>query len=145
LNVAKLLVDESSDQDRKSHQSSEVLSHPAAVDLSGRTLRYAAGLLRAHRRLIGSQQRKLRCGRQAPLVLAHLRCGDTCVRLAAGFDVGAATVHRDVSELVDLLAAATPGLAAAMDTARCKAYVGLDGTLIALDRVGMLPRPEPAD
>ena len=48
-----------------------------------------------------------------------------------------ATVHRYVTELVDLLAAAAPGLATAMDTARRKAYVVLDGTLIHIDRVGM--------
>jgi hypothetical protein len=40
------------------------------------------------------------------LVLAHLRCGNTYSRLAAGFGVGVATVHRYVAELVDLLAVA---------------------------------------
>ena len=114
-----------------------MLSYPAAVDLSTRTLQFTAGLLRRHRRLIGSRWRKLSPHRQALLVLAHLRCGDTYTRLAAGFGVGVATVHRYVTELVDLLAAAAPGLAAAMDTARRKAYVVLDGTLIAIDRVGM--------
>jgi hypothetical protein len=114
-----------------------VLSYSAAVDLSSRTLQYAAGLLRQHRQLIGSRWRKLSCSRQALLVLAHLRCGDTYTRLAAGFGVGVATVYRYVTELVDLLARSAPDLAAAMNAARRKAYVVLDGTLIAIDRVGM--------
>jgi hypothetical protein len=114
-----------------------VLSYPAAVDLSSRTLRYATGLLRRHRRLIGSRWRKLSCARQALLVLAHLRCGDTYSRLAAGFRVGVTTVWRYVTELVDLLARHAPDLAAAVQTARRKAYVVLDGTLISIDRVGM--------
>lgn len=114
-----------------------MLSYPAAIDLSSRTLGYAAGLLRRHRRLIGSRWRKLGCSRQALLVLAHLRCGDTYTRLAAGFGVGVATVYRYVTELVDLLAAHAPDLAAAMDAARGKAYLVLDGTLISIDRVGM--------
>ena len=50
-----------------------MLSYPAAVDLSSRTLRYAADLLREHRRVIGSRWRKLSASRQALLVLAHLR------------------------------------------------------------------------
>jgi DDE superfamily endonuclease len=33
-------------------------------------------------------------GRQALLVLAHLRCGDTYARLAGGFEVSVATVFR---------------------------------------------------
>jgi hypothetical protein len=70
-------------------------------------------------------------------VLAHLRCGDTYARLAAGFGVGVTTVRRYVAELVGLLAAAAPDLAAAVATAARKAYVILDGTLISVDRVGM--------
>ena len=48
-----------------------------------------------------------------------------------------ATVWRYVTELVDLLARRTPDLAAAVQAARQKAYVVLDGTLIAIDLVGM--------
>jgi hypothetical protein len=135
---AKLLVDEASTKIVSLSRSFAVLSYPAAaVDLSSRSLRYAAGLLRRHRRMIGSRWRKLSCARQALLVLAHLRCGDTYARLAAGFGVGVTTVWRYVTELVDLLAAQAPDLAAAVKTATGKAYVALDGTLIAIDRVGM--------
>ena len=67
--------------------------------------------------MIGSRWRKLPAGRQALLVLAHLRCGDTYSRLAAGFGVGVVTVHRYVIEVIDVLAALAPDLAATVQTA----------------------------
>jgi hypothetical protein len=73
--------------------------------------------------------------RQALLVLAHLRCGDTYAQLAAGFGIGIATVYRYVSEGVDVLAALAPTLDEAMMTARTKAFVILDGTLLPIDRI----------
>ncbi|BDH05861.1 transposase family protein [Streptomyces seoulensis] len=75
-----------------------------------------------------------RPGRQALLVLAHLRRGDTYARLTAGLRVGIATVYRYIREAVDLLAALAPTLAQAMQTIRKKAYVILDGTLLPVDR-----------
>ncbi len=81
-----------------------MLAYPSGIDLSGRTLRHLSDLL-AGRRRIGSRWRRLTCGRQALLVLAHLRCGDTNARLAAGFRVGIATVHLYIREAVNLLAA----------------------------------------
>lgn len=54
-----------------------MLVHPSGIDLSSRTLQHLSGLLAGHRRRIGSRWRRLTCGRQALLVLAHLRCGDT--------------------------------------------------------------------
>src|SRR5438132_1002191 len=107
-----------------------MLSYPSSVDLSTSTLRFAAELLRQRRRAIGSRWRKLNPGRQALLVLAHLRCGDAYTRLAAGFGVGVGTVYRYVREVVDLLAAAAPDLPAAIGAARQKAFVVLDGTLV---------------
>jgi hypothetical protein len=112
-----------------------VLVYPSAVDLSCRTLQRLAGLLAGHRRRIGSRRRRLTCGRQALLVLAHLRCGDTYARLAAGFRIGIATVYRYIREAVDLLAPLAPTLEQAMETARRKAYVILDGTLPLIDRI----------
>lgn len=50
---------------------------------------------------IGSRWRRLTCGRQALLVLAHLRCGDTYAPLAAGFRIGIATAYRYIREAVD--------------------------------------------
>jgi hypothetical protein len=113
-----------------------VLAHAATIPLSTRSLAYLSGLLSAHRREIGSRWRRLTPGEQALLVLADLRSGDTYYRLAAGFRVGVATVYRYVREAVDLLAAASPDLTAAMRTAGAKAFVILDGTLIPIDRIG---------
>jgi hypothetical protein len=47
-------------------------------------LTHLADLLRGHRARIGTRWRKLAPGRQALLVLAHLRNGDTYTRLAGG-------------------------------------------------------------
>ena len=82
-------------------------------------------------------------GRQALLVLAHLRKGETYTALAGGFGVGTTTVFRYVREGVDVLAAVAPTLDQALDVARRKAFVILDGTLLSIDRVGMASRLRP--
>jgi hypothetical protein len=61
-----------------------MLFYPAALPLSRQTLDYTAGIIRRHRRRIGSCWRKLDPGRQALLVLAYLRKGETFAELAAG-------------------------------------------------------------
>ncbi|ROQ60175.1 DDE superfamily endonuclease [Streptomyces sp. 840.1] len=112
-----------------------MLVYPSGIDLSSRALQHLSSLLAGHRRRIGSRWRRLNCGRQALLVLAHLRCGDTYARLAAGFRVGIATVYRYIREAVDLLAALAPTLEQAMTAVRKKAYVILDGTVLPIDRI----------
>lgn len=114
-----------------------MLFYRSAINLSTATLRYVAGIIRAHRRAIGSRWRRLSPGRQALLVLAHLRNGDTYTRLAAGLGVGVATVCRYVRETVDLLAARAPTLAAAVaQLAGSRSnYALLDGTVVRIDRV----------
>lgn len=112
-----------------------MLVYPAGIDLSSSTLRRVARLVAQHRRSLGSRWRRLAPGRQALLVLAHLRRGDTYAQLAAGFRIGVATVYRYVRETVDLLAALAPTLTDAVGVARAKAYVILDGTLLAIDRI----------
>ncbi|MFF3890421.1 transposase family protein [Streptomyces sp. NPDC001914] len=112
-----------------------MLVYPSGIDLSSRSLQHLSGLLAGHRRRIASRWRRLTCGRQAVLVLAHLRCGDTYARLAAGFRVGIATVHRYIREAVDLLAALAPTLEQAITMVRKKAYVILDGTVLPIDRI----------
>ncbi len=112
-----------------------MLVYPSGIDLSSRALRHLSGVLAGHRRRIGSRWRRLSCGRQALLVLAHLRCGDTYARLAAGFRIGIATAYRYIREAVDLLAALAPTLEQAMTTVREKAYVILDGTVRPIDRI----------
>jgi hypothetical protein len=59
-----------------------------------KTLNYTAGIIRRHRKSIGSCRRKLNPGQQALLVLAYLRKGETFAELAAGFAIGTATAWR---------------------------------------------------
>jgi hypothetical protein len=114
-----------------------MLLYPAALPLSRQTLSYTAGVIRRHRRQIGSAWRKLNPGQQALLVLAYLRKGETFADLAAGFGVGTATAWRYVTETVGLLAARSPKLGKALAQANKAghAYVVIDGTLIAIDRL----------
>jgi DDE superfamily endonuclease len=112
-----------------------LLSYPAAIPLSTRSLNHLAGLIRSHRRQRRSHWRRLEPGRQALLALAHLRNGDTFTRLAAGFQIGVATAWRYVREAITLLAATADDLQMAMARIRLLAYAILDGTLIPIDRV----------
>ena len=109
----------------------------AALPLYRKTLNYAAGISRRHRKAIGSRWRKLNPGQQALLVLAYLRKGETFAELAAGFGVGVTTAWRYVEETVALLTARAPKLRTAVRDATKAgyAYVVLDGTLIPIDRV----------
>ena len=50
-----------------------MLFYPAALPLSSQTLAYTSGIIRCHRRQIGSSWRKLTPGRQALLVLANVQ------------------------------------------------------------------------
>ena len=114
-----------------------MLFYRAALPLSTRTLNYVAGIIRRHRKALGSRWRKLSPARQALLVLAHLRKGETLAAVAGGFGVGVTTAWRYVRETVDLLAARAPKLRKAVRDAQKAghAYVVVDGTLIAIDRV----------
>ena len=114
-----------------------MLFYRAALPLSSRTLTFVSGIIRRHRASIGSCWRKLNPGRQALLVLAYLRKGETFAELAAGFAVGVTTAWRYVNETVALLAARAPKLRQAVRAAQKAgyAYVVLDGTLIPVDRV----------
>ncbi len=116
-----------------------MLVYPAALSLSlsRQTLTYTAGVIRRHRKQIGSCWRKLSPGQQALLVLAYLRKGETFAELAAGFGIGTATAWRYVTETVALLAGRSPRLRTALRDAKKAghAYVVLDGTLIPIDRV----------
>jgi hypothetical protein len=112
-----------------------MLVYPSGIDLSSSALRFLSALLAVRRRDVGTRWRRLSAGRQALLVLAHLRCGHTYAQLAAGFGIGTTTVHRYVAEAVEVLAAQAPDLAAAARTAARKAFVILDGTLLPIDRI----------
>jgi hypothetical protein len=114
-----------------------MLFYPAALPLSAQTLTYVAGIIRRHRGQIGSCWRKLSPARQALLVLAYLRKGETFAELAAGSGIGTATAWRYVTETVALLAARSPKLRRALRDASHAghAYLVIDGTLIPIDRV----------
>ena len=112
-----------------------MLSYPAAIPLSTRSLNHLAGLIRSHREQRRSRWRRLEPGRQALLALAHLRNGDTLTRLACGFEIGVTTAWRYVREAVDLLAATADDLHTVLNRIRRLAYAILDGTLIPIDRV----------
>ena len=112
-----------------------MLSYPAAIPLSTRSLNHLGNLIRTHRGRRRSRWRRLDPGRQALLALAHLRNGDTLTRLAAGFEIGVTTAWRYVREAIDLLAATADTLGTAMNRIHLLAYAILDGTLIPIDRV----------
>ncbi len=71
-----------------------MLFYRAAVDVSRATLNYVTGIIRRHRKTIGSLWRRLNPGQQALLVLVYLRKGETFTELAAGFGVSVATAWR---------------------------------------------------
>jgi Helix-turn-helix of DDE superfamily endonuclease len=111
------------------------LSCPSGMTMPSRALNLLADLLRGRRTERGPGWRKLPVGRQALLVVAHLRKNDTYAELACGF--GTSTAYRYLREALDLLAAKAPALEQAIEVARRKAFVILDGTLLRIDRVGM--------
>ena len=112
-------------------------SYPAGITMSNRALITLADALRRNRTTLGTRWRRLDPGAQALLVLAHLRKGETYTDLAGGFGIGTTTVFRYIHQALELLAALAPTLGQAIQTARRKAYVILDGTLRRIDRVGM--------
>src|SRR5690349_22550744 len=107
------------------------------MSVSTRALSTLSDVLRRHRREQATRWRKLTAGRQALLVIAYLRKGETYADLACGFRVGTSTVYRYVREALELLAAMAPTLEQAIAVAARKAFVILDGTLLRIDRVSM--------
>jgi hypothetical protein len=114
-----------------------MLFYRAALPLSRQTLTFVSGLVRSHRRELGSPWRALNPGQQALLVLVYLRKGEPFAEVGAGFGVSTTTCWRYVNETVELLATRAPKLRAALRKANREgmAYVIIDGTLIPVDRV----------
>jgi hypothetical protein len=109
----------------------------AALPLSSKTLNFVSGIVRRHRRSIGSPWRALNPGGQALLVLVYLKKDETYDQAAAGFGVSTTTAWRYVDETVALLAGRAPKLRQAARDAKKAGYpyVVVDGALIAIDRV----------
>ncbi len=112
-----------------------MLTYASTIPLSTASLTHLSDLLRSSRRTNRTRWRRLGPGRQALLVLAHLRNGDTYTRLAGGFGIGVATVYRYIREALELLAATAPSLQRIVYQATRLLWVILDGTLIRIDRV----------
>ena len=113
-------------------------SYPAGMTVSNRALIMLSDALRQNRATLGTRWRRLEAGQQALLVVAHLRKGETYPDLASGFGIGTTTVFRYIREALDVLAALAVTLRQAIEAARRKAFVILDGTLLRIDRVGMV-------
>jgi hypothetical protein len=107
------------------------------MTVSTRGLRLLAEALRARRRELRTRWRRLTAGRQALLVVAYLRKGETYADLACGFTIGVSTVYRYLTEGIALLARTAPTLDQAVAVAAGKAYVIIDGSLLRIDRVAM--------
>jgi hypothetical protein len=98
-----------------------VLSYPSGMSVSSRALNLLAEVLRRRRRELGTRWHRLDAGRQALLVVAHLRKNETYADLATGFAVGVSTAYRYIREALELLAAMAPTLEQAMAVAAGKA------------------------
>lgn len=103
--------------------------------MSTRGLIMLTDALQRRRAELRSRWRRLDPGRRAPLLLAHLRKGDTSAELAYGFAIVTSTVYHYLREALELLAAMAPTLAEAVEVARRKGYVILSGTLLRIDRL----------
>ncbi len=106
------------------------------LPLSSRMLAFVADLIRTRRKALGTRWRKADAGRQALIVLAHLRHDQRLSDLAGGNGVSASTVRRWVLEVIKLLAAKAPHLKRALGTiarSGCEAVL-IDGTLVRIRR-----------
>ncbi len=71
--AAESLVVEAVDQNNTQYQGLQLLFYRAALPLSRKALSYVAGIIRRHRKSIGSRWRKLNPGQQGLLVPVCLR------------------------------------------------------------------------
>ncbi len=114
-----------------------MLSYPSAMTVSSRAL------TRWPTRCADTATSGRPAGASCPPAARPCWWWPTCARarptrdLACGFKVGTSTVYRYVREAIGLLAAMAPTLDQAIEVARRKAFVILDGTLLRIDRVAM--------
>jgi hypothetical protein len=125
-------------------EGSAALVYQSALPVSRATLDLVTGLIRQHRRSIGSRWRKATPGRQAILALAWLRHDQRLADLATAHEVSPSTIRRWALEVLPLLAARAPRLdrVLARLAARGQVVVLADGTLIPTRRrTGTANRP----
>lgn len=117
-------------------EGTDSVVYQVKLPLSSRVLAFVADLIRARRKALGTRWRKADAGRQALIVLAHLRHDQRLSDLAGGNGVSASTVRRWVLEVIKLLAAKAPRLERALGKiARSGGEaVLIDGTLVRTRR-----------
>lgn len=113
-------------------EGTELAVYQVALPLSSKMIGMVADLIRERLKAIGSRWRKLDPGRQAVVVLAHLRHDQRLSDLAGGNGVSASTIRRWALEVIELLAARAPRLDRVLaKIARSGGeYVLIDGTLV---------------
>jgi hypothetical protein len=128
LEWVQLLVDGRLLRSTRLTRSFNVLPYPSGTTVSGRALGLLADALRAH----ATSSRP--AGANSPLAARPCWSWPTCARARptptwpAAWQIGTSTVYRYVRQALALRAARAPTLAQAIDVARDKALVILDGT-----------------
>ena len=110
-----------------------MLFYRAALPLARKTLNYVSGIIRRHRKSIGSRWRKLNSGRQALLVLAYLRKARRSPSSRPGSGSARPLPGGMPGETVALLAARAPKLR--------RAVPGREGGRVRLRGPGRNPHP----
>ena len=114
-------------------------AYSASLGVPRAMIWFVAGLLRDHRRTLGTRKstRILTCFRQAVFILAWMRDGGDIERLGAGFGLSRATAYRRHREALDVITAQAPTLAEVLAQAVRDGlpYLILDGTLVPIDRI----------
>ena len=115
------------------------MPHRASLDVSATVLKSVTGWIARHRRRPGSRpaQRAGTVHAQVVLALRWLRHRLDLRTLAGEAGVSIATAYRYLHEALDVIAAHAPALDEVVDRAHAAGlpFVGVDGTLIATDRV----------
>ncbi|MFF9340022.1 transposase family protein [Streptomyces sp. NPDC014773] len=117
-------------------QGALVVPYRAMLDVPHELVEHVSWLLYEHRRVRNTRCRRLGCFKQALLTLVHLRKKETFSQLGAGFGISQATAWRYVDKTLDVLADWAPGLHEALTDLGEGDHVIIDGTLIAINRIG---------
>jgi hypothetical protein len=116
-----------------------VITYRATLDVPRELVAFTAGLLRAHRRTLGTRKgtRLLTCWRQAVFGLVWFRNrGVDIPQLGAGFGLSRATSYRYHDEVVTVLAAQAPDLTEALERVEDEgwSHLILDGKVVGSNR-----------